>query len=264
MFNAIYCEFYKLKKSHFYSSILLISCLIPLTLFLGWSIQGHYVIWNEYFFQMEQMTFMFLTIPLSALIAAYIFSKEFSNKTMSTLLCYPLNKVKIFFSKLVVIAFLIAMVIFFQLLLTMIFGFFLNHSQFTIETLFIHLKLTLFHLLTLYFIAPIPIFITLLCKNVLVPLIYGFVVSVSNVFIFTLTNSRNCGIIATYFKDNCIYIPTYHPLLSYTNFMKQSSNGTIIISTNPPLPTSSMVVDLIAFIIVLTLSILYFYKADVK
>lgn len=264
MFNSIYCEFLKLKKSHFYLSIILITCVMPLTLFLGWSIQGHYVIWHAYLFQMEQMTFMFLTIPLSALIAAYIFAREFSYKTMSTLFCYPVNKTKIFFSKLITIAILTAIAIIFQLLLTIFLGFFLNHSQFTSEILFTHLKIALYNILTLYAISPIAILITLLCKNIIVPLIYSFGISISNVFILTLINSKNLGSIGTFFKGNCIYIPTYHPLLSFTNCLNQSKGNEITVSVNSPLTGASIAVDLIVFIAVTCLCIFYYSKCEVK
>lgn len=264
MFNAIYCEFFKLRKSHFYSSIILITCFMPLTLLLGWALQGHYVVWHGYIFQIEQLTFMFLTVPLSTLITSYIFSREFSYKTMPSLFCYPINKAKIFLSKLITAAILIAVTIFFQLFLTILCGFFLNHEQFTSEILFIHLKINLYHVLSLYAILPIAIFITLLCKNMIIPLIYAFVISVSNMFIWSGASARHLYSMGLFFKSACNYIPTYHPLLSLTNCIKQSKGNEHTISTSFPLSSSSIIVDLLVFAVVLSLCVLYYYKSDVK
>lgn len=264
MLNSIYCEFLKLKKSHFYLSIILIACIMPLTLFLGWLVQGHYVIWNRYLFQMEQLAFMFLTITLSSLIAAYIFAREFSQKTMSTLFCYPVNKTKIFFSKLITMAIFTAIAIIFELLLSISLGFFLNHEPFTSKILFNHLIVALYNILALYAISPIAILITLLCKNIVVPLIYSFAISIINVLVLTLINSKNLGSIGNFLKDNCPYIPTYHPLLSFTNCFSQSKGNEVIVSVNSPLTGASIAVDLIVFIAVTSLCIFYYSKCEVK
>lgn len=264
MLNAIYCEFLKLKSSHFYLSILLIASIMPLGLFLGWSLQNHYVDWNRYFFQMEQMSFMVVTIPISTLISAYIFGREFSSKTMTTLFCYSINKIKIFFSKLIIIMILTALAIIFQLLITILLGFFLNHAQLTNTILFIHLKITAINLLNLYAILPLAILITLIIKNIVVPLIYSFVISIGNVVILTITTSQKGSTIAKFFKNNCDYLPTYHPLLSFSNCISESNNNKIIVSLKQPLTVTNISVDLLFFIFVTFLCILYYSKCEVK
>lgn len=264
MLSSIYCEFFKLKRSHFYLSILLIASIMPLTLFLGWALQNHYVNWNKYFFQIEQMTFMVVTIPISTLISAYIFGREFSSKTISTLFCYPINKLKIFFSKLIVIMILTALAIIFQLLITILFGFILNHAQLTNTILFIHLKIAAINLLTLYAILPLAILITLVIKNIAVPLVYSFIISVGNVAILTITHSEIGSTLGNFLKATCDYVPTYYPLLSFSNCISESNSSKIMLSLKQPLTGTSIAVDLLFFIFVTFLCILYYSKCEVK
>lgn len=263
MCNIIYCEFLKIKKSHFYLSLILVVSILPigLTLFAnkGNSLRNGV----NYIFLIEQASFNFLNIPLSTLIAAYIFTREFSFKTMSNLFCYPASKLKIFFSKLVFIGFLTAGLTFFQLFLTLLLGSLFNHSEPTNNLLLVYLKLTLYHILCLYAILPLAILIALLCKNSIVPFIYSAVVCICNLYISAFIPMANKNTLGYEFKNNCDYIPTYFPIKVLSNCFNFSEGKVSSIIPNAILlNTTNIIVALAVFAAGTALCCLYYCKCE--
>jgi len=253
MLNAIYCEFLKLKKSHFYLGLILIASFIPIALFITHCVNGEHLTWNSYFFEVEQLYFVYFSLAMSSLISAYIFTKEFSYKTISSLFCYPVNRVKIFFSKLVVILISTILLFFLQFSLTTLANFFNTQEAFTFKILYNHLIIYFYHLLSLCSILPIAILIALLCKNIVLPIIYGFIISVFNMIaLFTFSqNLRN-------------YVPTFHPLLAFANSINDNRGNIVVTLSKMPLSTSSLITDLIFFIVGIYFCILYYCKCEVK
>lgn len=263
MCNIIYCEFLKIRKSHFYVSLILMVSILPigLTLFVNKSNFLRYGV--NYIFQVEQISFNFLTIPLATLIAAYIFTMEFSFKTMSNLFCYPCSKLKIFFSKLVFIEILTAGLIFFQLFLTLLLGSLFNHARLTNNLLLVYLKLNLYHILCLYAILPIAILIALLCKNSIVPFIYSAIVCICNLYISAFIPMANKNTLGYAFKNNCDYIPTYFPVKVLSNCFSVSEDKVPSIIKNAILlNTTNMIVALVFFVSSTALCCLYYCKCE--
>lgn len=265
MYNVIYCEFLKIKKSHFYLSLILIVSISPIGLTLlapkGNSLRNGV----NYIFLIEKASFNFLTIPLSTLIAAYIFTREFSFKTMSNLFCYPASKLKIFFSKLVFIALLIAGLIFFQLFLALLLGSLFNHAELTSNLLLVYLKLNLYHILCLYAILPIAILIALLCKNSIVPFIYSVIVCICNSYMSVFIPMASKNTLGYALKNNCDYVPTYFPIGIISNcFNAQEHKVPSIIQNAILLNTTNVIVALAVFAIGTALCCLYYCKCEVK
>ncbi|MFL0249489.1 ABC transporter permease [Clostridium neuense] len=265
MYNVIYCEFLKIKKSHFYLSLIFIVSILPIGITLLASKGNSLRNGINYIFLIEQASFNFLTIPLSTLIAAYIFTREFSFKTMSNLFCYPASKLKIFFSKLVFITFLIAGLIFFQLFLALLLGNLFNHVELTSSLLLVYLKLNLYHILCLYAILPIAILIALLCKNSIVPFIYSAVVCICNSYMSFFIPMANKNTLGYAFKNNCDYIPTYFPIKILSNCFNFSEGKVSSIIPNAVLlNTTNVVASFTVFAAGTTLCCLYYCKCEVK
>jgi|GEM_PF-1165625 len=265
MYNVIYCEFLKIKKSHFYLSLIFIVSILPIVLTLlatkGSSLRNGV----NYIFLIEKASFNFLTIPLSTLIAAYTFTREFSFKTMSNLFCYPASKLKIFFSKLVFIALLIAGLIFFQLFLSLLLGSLFNHAELTSNLLLVYLKLNLYHILCLCSILPIAILIALLCKNSIVPFIYSVIVCICNAYMSVFIPMASKNTLGYALKNNCDYIPTYFPIKILSNcFNFSEGKVSSIIQNSVLLNTTNVVASLTVFAVGTALCYLYYYKCEVK
>lgn len=265
MCNVIYCEFLKIKKSHFYLSLIFIVSILPIGLTLFVNKSNFLRDGLNYIFQVEQASFKFLTIPLSTLIAAYIFTREFSLKTMSNLFCYPASRLKIFFSKLLFIGTSTACIIFFQLFVTLLIGSLFNHIQLTNSILIVYLKLNLYHILCLYAILPLAILIALLCKSSIVPFIYSAVVCMSNLYISAFIPMSSKNALGYAFKNNCDYIPTYFPVKVLSNCFS-TSEGKVpsIIQNAILLNTTSIIVALVFFASGTALCCLYYCKCEVK
>ena len=64
------------------------------------------------------MSFQFLYILIFSLIAGYVFSREFTDKTANILYAYPISRIKIFIGKLLTIYIVILFVYIIQILTT--------------------------------------------------------------------------------------------------------------------------------------------------
>lgn len=265
MCNVIYCEFLKIKKSHFYLSLILVVSILPIGLTFFVNKSNFLRCGLNYIFYVEQLSFKFLTIPLSTLIASYIFTREFSLKTMSNLFCYPASKIKIFFSKLVLADLLTAGIILFQLFLVFLLGSLFNHARLTNNILLVYLKLNLYHISCLYAILPIAILIALLCKNSIVPFIYSTIVCICNLYISAFIPMANKNALGYTLKSNCDYIPTYFPVKVLSNCFNVSEGKVpSIIQNTILLNTTNIIVALVVFVFGTVLCCLYYCKYEIK
>ena len=106
MINIIYSEFIKLKKSYILVIALLSGVLMPGVIFSA-DVANHR---NELVSLTERVWFLenrirdvertsalFVYIIIFSLIAAYIFSREYTDKTANILYAYPVGRIRIFF-----------------------------------------------------------------------------------------------------------------------------------------------------------------------
>jgi len=256
MYNAIYCEFLKLKKSNFYLILVLLTCFFPVMLCLGWLGQGKFVIWNYYVSQMENVTFTLINVTMYALISAYIYTREFSCNTAQTLFTYPIGRIKIFISKFIVITTLIVFITLFQTLLTFLGGLLLPHEELTREILLGHLRMNFYGLMYQYAIIPIAIFIALLSKDVIMPMVYGGLLTVSNLFL--LSSGRKIIL-------ECV--PSLYPIIILSQSFKTSDKKDMakmaIDKSGVILPNLSIAIAILTFIVGISLCIAYYLKADI-
>ncbi|MHC1685134.1 MAG: ABC transporter permease [Clostridiaceae bacterium] len=256
MYNAIYCEFLKLKKSNFFIVLALMVSFFPGVLCAGWLAQGQYVTWNHYILQAESMAFILINAAMYAVIASYIFSREFSCNTAQTLYSYPVSRIKIFIAKFLVIIIIIFFMMVIQLLLTILGGMILPHEEVTKEIILAHLKVNSYALIFQFDILPIAIFISLLSRNIIAPIVYGGLVTVTNACVM------GAGV-----KTIMDYVPSMYPILILFNSFKTVVNGesesTVFIESGLTLPSLSYTIAFITFMIGVSLCIGYYYKADI-
>jgi len=255
MYNVIVCEFLKLKKSYFYLIIVGLICFPPGFLVLGWLMQDDaFVTWNHYIIQAEQMSFMFVNVLIFSVIPGYIYTRENSYNTASTLYSYPISRTKIFGAKMIVISFLMLCIMVLQPLLTILGGLLLSHETLTKEIFLSHLRIHVYALLYHYAILPVAIIIGLLSKNVILPMVYGGVVILVNIF------SMGMGM------KGIDYIPTMYPISVLFNSIEYIGTGrqeAIIIPTGTTLPNVSIIIAVLTFIIGISLCTFYHLKTDI-
>lgn len=208
MGELIYCEFLKLKRSKMKLIAFLGTMVTPL-ISVSQSI-GMYVLKSDYkisFFTLFESAFMFLMLLFGVLIfsviASYIFSREYTEKTLKTLFTIPISKknyiqckfLALFILVLVLMIISWAYVLILGIALNMIFGI----SEFYVGMVLLFLWRFVLGGILLYFsIAPIAL-ITLHTKGIIAPMLTASVIVLVNVIFSTLPLSSFLPWAASYY-----------------------------------------------------------------
>jgi len=181
MLNIIYSEFLKLKKSYILIIALISGILMP----------GMKVIENikndssavplsdrERFFQydvfdIDRMSILMIYGIIFCLIAAYVFSREYTDKTSNILYTYPISKGKIFLGKFITIYIVIIFVYLIQMVATYL-GLYIQWGVLpSIKFISKDIKVNIYSVLLQFLLIPIPVLIANITKNVIFPIVYG-------------------------------------------------------------------------------------------
>ena len=240
MLNIIYSEFLKLKKSYIVSVSLVCGVIASILMVLGNLIAGISMSFEKFACNIQQMNFTILNIILFSLIAAYVFSREFTDKTASILYAYPMSRIKIFISKLITIYILIFLVYFIQCI-SIYLSYYIADVIVPSSTLIMNdVKANIVSMMFQFLLIPIPILIANITKNMMMPLVYGILSFIAVGFI---------GSDSTY--DD--YIPLMVPYISaqYFYFPKNINFNHIIVSST------------LCFILFMPICIYEFNKKDI-
>ncbi len=181
MFNIVYSEFLKLKKSYLFTITVIASVFLPIIAFIislstdysGISSALRYTFIKNYKVNIEANCFEFLYTVLFSLIAGYIFSREFTDKTDNIIYSYPISRTKIFIGKLLTLYIIISFIYIVQFLamyLTLCIAWQELPAKYFILT---DMKVNVYSLLLQFLLMPIPILIGNITKNVIFPVVYG-------------------------------------------------------------------------------------------
>lgn len=174
MLNIIYCELLKLKKSYIipvgviggmFMSIL----MVLVSLVFKEEVQT----FEQYSSNLEIPNTLLIYTILFSLVAGYVFSREFSDKTSNVVYAYPVSRNKIFISKLITIDMLISLVYLVKVISIYLGYYILNHTLPESSFIISDIKYNIYSLIAQFLIIPIPIVITNMSKNLILPVIYG-------------------------------------------------------------------------------------------
>lgn len=242
MLNIIYCELLKLKKSYIIPVAVIggmfISMLFELVaLVFNDSMQT----FEQYSSNLEIPNILVLDTILFSLIAGFVFSREFGDKTSSVIYSCTISRIKIFIGKLITIDMLISLV-YLAKVISIYFGYYilnytLPESTFTIN----YLKYNIYSLIAQFLIIPIPILVTNMSKNLISPVIYGILGT-----IVTMISSGKM------FKFN-----DYVPLVAPYKFIMKTYIPNLIDLNH------SVTSGILCFIISMTICIYQYNKDDI-
>lgn len=172
MINIIYSEILKLKKSKILLLIIVATLAMPIMLNGAILLSQDDRTFESYVFNSEGINFWMIFGILFSIVGGYVFSREYSEKTDSTLFSYPCSRTKIFFGKLIVVYILIFLTcviqsVFAYLSYYLLFG--VLDKNLVIDDIIVNLKAMLFQMS----IVIIPILLANLKKNMVLPIIYG-------------------------------------------------------------------------------------------
>lgn len=136
MINAIYCELLKLKKSKEIKVYFIIALMLPIY-GLVCSVIGEYeYTWRSIFSGNDlSLVTVFLTISVIG-ITYYVFNREYKDKTIKTINSYPCDVKMIFFSKVLTICILVAILYIMKLMICITSGIINTGTLPEIELLF--------------------------------------------------------------------------------------------------------------------------------
>ena len=187
MINIIYSEFLKLKKSYLSALVLLGGTFIPGMMLAAGIIDNGYeainkdlclnIIANINVFQLQ-----FLNIIMFSIVAGYVFSREYTNKTVNSLYSYPISKFKIVLGKFIIILMLIMIVYMINFFSTFAVIVILSHGSFIRDIMYVQLKMTVISLGLQAILIPLPALIGCISKNIIFPTVYGVIGAVISMF----------------------------------------------------------------------------------
>lgn len=181
MFNIVYSEVLKLKKSYLFTIAVIVATFLPIIAFLialsndysGVSSAYRYTLIKNYRANIEINCFEFLYTIIFSLMAGYIFSREAQDKTDNVIYAYPISRIKIFIGKLVTLYIIISFIYAVQFLatyLTLGIAWQEVPSKYFITE---DVKVNIYSLGAQFILMPIPILIANISKNIIFPVIYG-------------------------------------------------------------------------------------------
>ncbi|NOH16112.1 ABC transporter permease [Clostridium cochlearium] len=242
MYNILYSEFLKLKKSPVFLLLIIGAIAEPLLMFFGELFRGDIVEWERYMGNIQAMTFLIVGLLLFTLIASYIYVREFTEKVVYTAYSYPASKTKIFICKLITVFACIAFVYVLQFITTLITGSIIDHEPLAMDFLILNVKIYCYSLLFQFTIVPLAIFIASISRNLVVPMGYSVIGSIITIFISGL-------------KEYNLYFPLYYPIMPTMSVIENKMK--IVIHSH------SIIIAAMFFIITSLLCILYYEKHDI-
>lgn len=241
MLNIIYSEFLKLKKSYISSIALIAGVVMSILMLIGNLAAGISMPFEKFACNIEQMNLVILNPVLFSLIAGYVISREFTDKTASILYSYPISRMKLFISKLITIYVLIFLVYSIQGISIGLSYYVSNGIVPSYAPIMNYIKANMISMLFQFLLIPIPMLIANTTKNIIMPTVYGILSFIT------------AGFIGSDFAY-ADYIPLMAPYIStqYFYFNKDINLNHIIFSTA------------FCFIIFMPICIYEFNKKDIN
>ena len=170
MYRILYTEFLKIKKA----KILLlipISSLIPVLLMLliyisetGESMRA--AGWENYLGHLL-VTLSDLTPPVFILFTGFIFSREYSDNTMDCMITYPISRVGILVSKMLVMVPVVLLVMFLSFASGLVLGKFLIYDSLSMAVFVEYAKIYLAISVLQLVLVPVAATVSIISKNII-------------------------------------------------------------------------------------------------
>lgn len=188
MLNLIKGEFLKLKRSSVFRISLLGSCIIPLLILMvlvKFALIDNVSTWDFAQLFEQNITYLciFFGLLLNMLIASYIFNREYKEHTIKAILTTQVTKSEYFTSKIIVYIIWSLMLTLISLILVLLIGLVFHAPGLSAKLLaqsFMGVMLADF---MLSLVALLAVFITLLFKSIIPPIIIGMGISLGSMMI---------------------------------------------------------------------------------
>lgn len=211
MFNLVYSEILKLKKSKTLIFIIISSLLFPVLWCLITPFNIYKQTWVTYTTETEDIMFMLVGIIVFVLLSSYIFLREYSDNTVKVLYSYPVSKISIFISKMLTIDIIVAVIYLLHFIIVFAGGRLVITQSLTKEFFLMHISVYITSMIMQFALVPLLIFIINILKNTTASAMIAVFVLFSDFFVYEIGKYK------------------YWPfILPYLPFMKLYRGGDII------------------------------------
>jgi hypothetical protein len=185
MMKCILAEIFKYRKAKikFCTIVLFIPTVIAFIIYGFNKKYNSIILWEDYLNTILTFLNDIVATIIYGIIAAYIFGHEYETKTMNVMFTYPINRMKLLFSKLACILYIIAITLILVLFTSIILGFLLKHERLNIDLLIYYfislLKMIVYHFMLVCITCAVAIY----TKNVLPSIIFVISATFANIVI---------------------------------------------------------------------------------
>lgn len=245
MANILYCEFLKLKRSKMFLISILGGMVAPIMVFAGLikariSKPEMIITYKDLFDQTSLYVLLLFGLIVYGVIAAYLFSREYTENTLKSIITIPVSKTSFILGKFLMLFIWIILLTLVGWVGTLLLGVLGRAEEFSFTILLISLRQYVVGASLLYLTMSPFVFITLWVKNLVPPIIAVAAVALGNV---ALSN-----------EDLAVLFPWSSGYLIAMDLIGNFSYGIGIAIT----------IILITFVVGFAASILYFKKQDIK
>ena len=183
--KCILAEIFKYRKAKikFCTIVLFIPTVIAFIIYGFNKKYNSIILWEDYLNTILTFLNDIVATIIYGIIAAYIFGHEYETKTMNVMFTYPINRMKLLFSKLACILYIIAITLILVLFTSIILGFLLKHERLNIDLLIYYfislLKMIVYHFMLVCITCAVAIY----TKNVLPSIIFVISATFANIVI---------------------------------------------------------------------------------
>ncbi|MCY6369629.1 ABC transporter permease [Clostridium ganghwense] len=184
MFNILYTELLKLKRSKMLG-LILIGAILPvlMNVLICKTNKNMSFQWDGYLKNTIIITLLVMAVALFALVTGFIFSREYSEKTINNMFTYPVERAKLLGAKLVIMFIVILSTFLLTYVLSIASGFLFKHGPLTKECALKYLTLYLKESIMQFALVPIAAFLSLISKNVISSIGLGLSAAFINLFV---------------------------------------------------------------------------------
>lgn len=245
MVSLLYCELLKLKRSKIFFISILGSMVAPIMVFVGLikgkvENPGMIITYADMLDQTNLYVLMLFGVIVYGVIAAYIFSREYTENTLKCILPIPISRTSFIIGKFLILFLWMILLTIIAWTCTLVLSFLGRSSAFHIALIIESLKQYCIGASLLFLTLSPVVFITLWLKNLVTPIIMMATVALGNVALFN--------------EDLAVLFPWSSPYLIVSGRIVRYKYSV----------DCALLSIAITFFIGFFLSILYFKKQDIK
>jgi bacitracin transport system permease protein len=241
--NLLYTELLKLKRSEMFLISMLGAAAAPILCFVGFvsfnqENPGDPILFKVAFSQTNFYVVLLIGLLLYGVITSYLFSREYTEDTLKSLLTIPVSRFNFVISKLILLFLWITILTLISWALTLILGLIGQFEGLTIKIMIDSILNYMIGGCLMFLLSTPIIFVTLLIKNYVPTVVFTIIIGMGNLIVWES-------------KYRSLYPWSAAAVITYNNFPAEYP------------PEVAYLSILLTFIVGLAATLVYFMRANV-